>query len=107
MGRMNYVRVYSGTLAASNRIENASRHCEARVARVLQLYANKREDVKTCTAGDIVGIIGDRGAAGVCADEAQLIKMQETGGKSLVLHPASCILHPASCILHPARKSDN
>ena len=58
MGRMNYVRVYSGTLAASSRIENASRQVEERVARVLQLYANKREDVGTCTAGDIVGIIG-------------------------------------------------
>ncbi|MBN2394639.1 MAG: elongation factor G, partial [Anaerolineae bacterium] len=58
MGRMNYVRVYSGTLAASSRIENASRNVEERVARVLQLYANKREDVGTCTAGDIVGIIG-------------------------------------------------
>jgi elongation factor G len=58
MGRMNYVRIYSGTLAASSRIENASRKVEERVARVLQLYANKREDVGTCTAGDIVGIIG-------------------------------------------------
>lgn len=58
MGRMNYVRVYSGTLTAGKHIENASRQCEERVARVLQLYANKREDVGTCTAGDIVGIIG-------------------------------------------------
>ena len=58
MGRMNYVRVYSGTLDASSRIDNASRDCEERVARVLQMYANKREDVGTCSAGDIVGIIG-------------------------------------------------
>ncbi|MFN2110274.1 MAG: GTP-binding protein, partial [Anaerolineae bacterium] len=33
MGRMNYVRVYSGTLVASSRIENASRNVEERVAR--------------------------------------------------------------------------
>ena len=58
MGRMNYVRVYSGTLTAGGRIDNASRQVEERVARVLQLYANKREDVKVCTAGDIVGVIG-------------------------------------------------
>jgi len=58
MGRMNYVRVYSGTLTAGGRTFNASRQVEERVARVLQLYANKREDVGTCTAGDIVGIIG-------------------------------------------------
>ncbi|HNT75650.1 MAG TPA: elongation factor G [Anaerolineae bacterium] len=58
MGRMNYVRVYSGTLTAGERTFNASRQVEERVARVLQLYANKREDVGTCTAGDIVGVIG-------------------------------------------------
>jgi len=58
MGRMNYVRVYSGTLAAGERTYNATRQCEERVARVLQMYANKREDVKVCTAGDIVGVIG-------------------------------------------------
>ncbi len=58
MGRMNYVRVYSGTLTAGGRIDNATCQVEERVARVLRLYANKREDVGTCTAGDIVGIIG-------------------------------------------------
>lgn len=58
MGRMNYVRVYSGTLDAGSRIYNASRRCEERVARVLQMTANKREDVGTCSAGDIVGILG-------------------------------------------------
>ena len=58
MGRMNYVRVYSGTLAAGGRRNASHRQVEERVARVLQLYANKREDVGTCTAGDIVSIIG-------------------------------------------------
>ncbi|MBN2007154.1 MAG: elongation factor G [Anaerolineae bacterium] len=58
MGRLNYVRVYSGTLAAGGRTYNATRQCEERVARVLRMYANKREDVKKCAAGDIVGIIG-------------------------------------------------
>ncbi len=58
MGRMNYVRVYSGALTAGERTFNVSRQVEERVARVLRLYANKREDVGTCTAGDIVGIIG-------------------------------------------------
>lgn len=58
MGRLNYVRVYSGTLAAGKHTYNVTRQCEERVARVLRMYANKREDVKVCTAGDIVGIIG-------------------------------------------------
>ncbi len=58
MGRMATVRVYSGTLAAGTHVDNASRGCDERVARVLQLTANKREDVGTATAGDIVGIIG-------------------------------------------------
>jgi elongation factor G len=58
MGRLNYVRVYSGTLAAGTRMYNATRQCEERVARVLQMYANKREDIDQCVAGDIVGIIG-------------------------------------------------
>lgn len=58
MGHMAYVRVYSGILAAGSHVHNTSRQCEERVARVLQLTANKREDVGSCTAGDIAGIIG-------------------------------------------------
>ncbi|HOU15404.1 MAG TPA: elongation factor G [Anaerolineae bacterium] len=76
MGRMNYVRVYSGTLTAGGRIDNASRQVEERVARVLQLYANKREDVKVCTAGDIVGVIGFKQSFTgdtLCAAEAPIL----------------------------------
>ncbi len=77
MGRMNYVCVYSGALTAGERTFNASRQVEERVARVLQLYANKREDVGTCTAGDIVGIIGFKQSFTgdtLCAADAPILR---------------------------------
>lgn len=76
MGRMAYVRVYSGVLTASSHVNNISRQCEERVARVLQLTANRREDVGSCTAGDIAGIIGlKQSFTGdtLCAAEAPIL----------------------------------
>jgi elongation factor G len=76
MGRMAYVRVYSGMLTAGSHVQNVSRQCEERVARVLQLTANKREDVGSCTAGEIAGIIGlKQSFTGdtLCAAEAPIL----------------------------------
>lgn len=58
IGRLAYVRVYSGKLAAGSMAYNVNRDRRERVGRLLQMYADKREEIKQCDAGDICAIVG-------------------------------------------------
>ena len=60
VGRLTYIRVYSGSLEAGSYIYNPTSDTKERVARLLRMHANKREDVKSVQAGDIVAVIGLR-----------------------------------------------
>ena len=58
VGRLAYARVYSGTLKAGSNVYNVNRDRKERVGRLLQMYADKREEIKECDAGDICAIVG-------------------------------------------------
>ena len=58
VGRLTYVRVYSGTLTRGNRVLNATHGRKERAGRILQMHANKREEREEVYAGDIAAIIG-------------------------------------------------
>lgn len=58
VGRLAYVRVYSGTLDAGSQVQNTSKGKKERVGRLLQMHANHREELKTAYAGDIVAVVG-------------------------------------------------
>lgn len=58
IGRLAYVRVYSGQLSAGSMAYNVNRDRRERVGRLLQMYADKREEIKLCDAGDICAIVG-------------------------------------------------
>ncbi|MGD8497011.1 MAG: elongation factor G [Gemmatimonadales bacterium] len=58
VGRLTYFRVYSGTLKAGSHIMNATQDIKERVSRLLQMHANKREEVEDMRAGDIGAAIG-------------------------------------------------
>ncbi len=58
VGRLTYVRVYSGTLTRGSRVLNATRSRKERAGRILQMHANKREERQEVYAGDIAAIIG-------------------------------------------------
>ncbi|MEX1018737.1 MAG: elongation factor G [Litorilinea sp.] len=58
VGRLAYARVYSGTLLAGTNVYNANRQRRERVSRLLQMHADKREEIKQCDAGDIAAIVG-------------------------------------------------
>ncbi len=62
MGKMAYLRVYSGFLKAKSPVYNATRRSNDRVERILQMHANKREEQKFVSAGDIVAVIGLKNA---------------------------------------------
>jgi elongation factor G len=62
VGQIAFVRVYSGVLKAGTYVYNATRDHRERVARLLEMHANKREEVKEIHPGEICGVVGLRRA---------------------------------------------
>jgi elongation factor G len=58
VGRLTYLRVYSGTLRSGEHALNATRNRKERVGRLLQMHANHREDKAAVFTGDIVAVVG-------------------------------------------------
>jgi elongation factor G len=58
VGRLTYVRVYSGTLKSGATIYNSTKQTRERVGRVLLMHANDREEVPEAYAGEIVAVVG-------------------------------------------------
>jgi elongation factor G len=58
VGRLTYIRVYSGVLPAGSHVMNVTQDKKERVSRLLQMHANKREEVEELRAGDIGAAIG-------------------------------------------------
>ncbi len=58
VGKLAYFRVYSGTLNAGSYVLNATKNKKERVGRILQMHANKREDLEKVYSGDIAAAVG-------------------------------------------------
>ncbi len=60
VGRLTYLRIYSGTIEAGSYLYNPNSGVKERIARLLRMHSNKREDITTAYAGDIIAAIGLR-----------------------------------------------
>ncbi|MCI9331766.1 MAG: elongation factor G [Oscillibacter sp.] len=58
VGRLSFIRVYSGTLNTGTQVLNSTKKQKERVGRILQMHANHREDIETVYSGDIAAVIG-------------------------------------------------
>ena len=58
VGRLSFVRVYSGILNTGTAVLNSTKHQRERIGRILQMHANHREDIECCYSGDICAVIG-------------------------------------------------
>ncbi|MEK6732096.1 MAG: elongation factor G, partial [Candidatus Omnitrophota bacterium] len=58
VGRLTYVRIYSGTIKPSSYVYNSSKDSKERLAKIVRMHANKQEIVEEAGAGDIVGVVG-------------------------------------------------
>ena len=58
VGKLAYFRVYSGTMNAGSYVLNATKGKKERVGRILQMHANKREELEKVYSGDIAAAIG-------------------------------------------------
>ena len=98
VGRLVYLRVYSGTLKAGATVVNSTKNVRERTGRVLTVHANRREEVEGVGAGNICGAIG--------------LKNTFTGdtiaalGKPLVLEPPTFPEPVLSVAIEPATRVD-
>jgi len=60
VGKLTFFRVYSGVLNAGSYVYNSTKDHKERVGRLLQMHANKREEIEEVRAGDIAAAIGLR-----------------------------------------------
>jgi len=58
VGKLAFIRVYSGVLQAGSYVYNASKDEKERIGRILRMHANKREEIKEICAGDIAAVVG-------------------------------------------------
>src|SRR5881397_4073001 len=58
VGKLVFFRVYSGTLSKGDNVYNPRTNKRERISRLIQIQADKREDIETCYSGDIAAIVG-------------------------------------------------
>ncbi|MCU0234121.1 MAG: elongation factor G [Thermoanaerobaculales bacterium] len=63
VGRLAFIRLYSGSLATGKSVINAGTGKSERIGRLLKMHANKREEISEVFAGDICAVVGLRNAA--------------------------------------------
>jgi len=76
VGRLSFVRVYSGVLNAGTSVLNSTKKQKERIGRILQMHANHREDIECCYAGDICAVVGLKNSTTgdtLCDEKAPII----------------------------------
>ncbi|MEM6455411.1 MAG: elongation factor G [Acidobacteriota bacterium] len=76
VGQLAYFRVYSGTVNSGDSVLNATSTRKERIGRLLQMHANKREEIKEVRAGDIAAAVGlkdVRTGTTICDKDAPII----------------------------------
>ena len=58
MGKLTYIRIYSGTLKSGQTVYNSTSEKDQRVGRILRMHANRQENLDEAHSGDIVAVVG-------------------------------------------------
>jgi len=58
LGKLTYIRIYSGTLEAGTQVLNSTKDRKERIGKIYQMHANKREEISKASAGHIVAVMG-------------------------------------------------
>lgn len=58
VGRLAYIRVYSGVLSQGQTVQNSTKGKKERIGRLLKMHADRREDITEIRAGDIGAVLG-------------------------------------------------
>ena len=79
VGKLIYVRIYSGTIESGSYIYNATKGKRERVGRIMQMHSNKQEEIPKGYAGDIVALLGLKDTTtgdSLCEQDNQIILEQ-------------------------------
>jgi elongation factor G len=58
MGKLTYIRVYSGTVPSGTVVYNSTLGKEQRIGRIIRMHANRQEGIEAAVCGDIVAVVG-------------------------------------------------
>ena len=76
LGKLTYIRIYSGTLTAGSQVLNSTKGNKERIGKIYRMHANKREEIEKATAGQIVAVMGLKNTTTgdtLCGPEAPVI----------------------------------
>ena len=76
LGKLTYIRIYSGTLEAGTQVLNSTKGRKERIGKIYQMHANKREERPSAVAGQIVAVMGLKDTSTgdtLCDTSAQVI----------------------------------
>ena len=90
MGKLTYIRVYSGMLNKGDTVLNSTKDRKERVGRILQMHANHREDMDAAFAGDIVAVVGMKQTTtgNTLCDDKQPVILESLDFPEPVIHVA-------------------
>ena len=79
VGRITFIRVYSGKLEAGSYVLNSAKGKKERIGRLLHMHSNNRTDIDEVVAGDICAVVGlkNTGTGDTLCDENHPIKLEE------------------------------
>jgi elongation factor G len=90
LGKLTFVRVYSGTLAAGDQVLNSTKDRKERIGKIYQMHANKREERETASAGMIIAVMGlkDTTTGETLCDPSNAVILESMEFPDPVLHIA-------------------
>ena len=95
VGKLTFVRIYSGVLKSGTSITNSTKHDTERIGRILLMHANTREEISEAYAGEIVAVVGlkSTGTGDTLCDPAAPIVLESISFPdpviSLAIEPAT------------------
>ena len=98
LGRLTYIRVYSGKLEAGTTVLNATKGRKERIGKIYQMHANKRQEIASVGAGQIVAVMGlkDTTTGETLCDQAHPVQLESMDFPAPVIEQA----------IEPRTKSD-
>jgi elongation factor G len=78
LGKLTYIRVYSGTLESGSSVLNSTKGRKERIGKIYQMHANKREERPSAVAGQIVAVMGlkDTTTGDTLTDQAKQVILE-------------------------------
>ncbi|MGE4385035.1 MAG: elongation factor G [Endomicrobiaceae bacterium] len=78
IGRLTYIRVYSGTLQSGSYVFNPGKNNKERISRIVRMHSNNREEIKEVRAGDIAAVVGlkNTGTGDTLCDENNMVVLE-------------------------------